>query len=460
MPGSLVQEAKRPDLEGELKQKGAESGDSEAEGTAPALAAQAAAGENGASAAAASAKKKKKKKKKSGSSEAKALGFIPAQDNSALRRLGDWPQVQPSAQTTPPTKPIRELFPDGDFPKGDVQLYASAPGSAEAREAERFAAVDIEGLREAAECHRQVRRYAQSLLRPGLSLTELCEKLEAKTMQLIDAKGIERGKGFPTGCSLNECAAHYTPNPGEDRILGQGDICKLDFGVQVRGRIIDCAFTIAFDPKFDPLIQATQEATNAGLREAGVDARLSEIGCVIEEAISAYECEINGSVLPVRPIRNLTGHSIAPYRIHAGKSVPIVKSAQHSQAEYNRMEEGEVYAIETFASTGKGFVTDEGDCSHFMKNFDAGFVPLRLKSARDLLKVIDEKFGTLAFCRRWLDAAGATHHQMALQQLVKAGIVVPYPPLSDVTGSYTSQMEHTVYIGSTAKEILSRGLDF
>lgn len=43
------------------------------------------------------------------------------------------------------------------------------------------------------------------------------------------------------------------------RILGDaGDICKLDFGVQVRGRIIDCAFSIAFDSKFDPLIQATQ----------------------------------------------------------------------------------------------------------------------------------------------------------------------------------------------------------
>ena len=67
-----------------------------------------------------------------------------------------------------------------------------------------------------------MRRYAQSLLRPGLSLTELCNKLEAKTEELIAAAGIERGKGFPTGCSLNECAAHYTPNPGEDRILGQG----------------------------------------------------------------------------------------------------------------------------------------------------------------------------------------------------------------------------------------------
>lgn len=61
-----------------------------------------------------------------------------------------------------------------------------------------------------------------------------------------------------------------------------------------------------------------QDGTNAGLREAGVDARLSEIGCVIEEVISSFEMELGGSTIPIKPIRNLTGHSIAPYRIHAG----------------------------------------------------------------------------------------------------------------------------------------------
>jgi hypothetical protein len=47
--------------------------------------------------------------------------------------------------------------------------------------------------------------------------------------------------------------------------------------------------------------------------------------------------------LQVKPIRNLNGHSIGPYQIHAGKSVPIVKGG-----EAMRMEEGEFYAIETF----------------------------------------------------------------------------------------------------------------
>jgi methionyl aminopeptidase len=64
--------------------------------------------------------------------------------------------------------------------------------------------------------------------------------------------------------------------------------------------------------------------------------------------MESFEVEINGKVYPVKPIRNLCGHSIQPFHIHAGKSVPIVKGGATT-----KMEEGEQYAIETFGSTGK-----------------------------------------------------------------------------------------------------------
>ena len=69
----------------------------------------------------------------------------------------------------------------------------------------------------------------------------------------------------------------------------------------------------------------------------------------------------------------MNGHSIGPYRIHAGKTVPIVKGG-----EATKMEENEFYAIETFGSTGKGLVRDDMETSHYMKNFEVGHVPLRL----------------------------------------------------------------------------------
>ena len=115
-------------------------------------------------------------------------------------------------------------------------------------------------------------------------------------------------------------AAHYSPNVGDNTVLQYSDVMKVDFGTQIggeliaahfhtrftrstlhhyllshlpspllsthihtAGRIIDCAFTVAFDEKYDPLLQAVQDATNTGLRVAGIDMQMTEIGEAIQE---------------------------------------------------------------------------------------------------------------------------------------------------------------------------------
>lgn len=80
---------------------------------------------------------------------------------------------------------------------------------------------------------------------------------------------------------------------------------------------------------------ASKEATYAGIKAAGVDARLGEIGGMIEEIICSHEVEINGITYPsarsvvgsflVQPVRNLSGHTVSKGCIHAGKSVPLCK---------------------------------------------------------------------------------------------------------------------------------------
>ncbi len=74
--------------------------------------------------------------------------------------------------------------------------------------------------------------------------------------------------------------------------------------------------------------------------------------------MESYEVTLNGNTYPVKCIENLNGHNIGPYSIHGGavhKSVPIVKG----RGDGDRMEEGEVFAIETFGSiNGKGRVHD------------------------------------------------------------------------------------------------------
>ena len=324
--------------------------------------------------------------------------------------------------------PVLEQFPSGDVPTGLEVEYAGENRSrftnAEKRELERLHNISYQEVRTAAECHRQVRKHMQSVIKPGMLMTDMCEQLENLNRTLVQENGLKAGIAFPTGCSLNHVAAHWTPNSGDKTVLQYGDVCKIDFGTHVNGRIIDSAWTVHFDPQFDKLAEAVRESTRAGVAAAGIDARLCDVGAACQEVMESYEVEIDGKTYPIKSVRNLNGHSIGPYQIHAGKSVPIVKGG-----EATRMEEGELFAIETFGSTGKGYVREDLECSHYMKNFDVGHIPLRLPKAKQLLNFINKNFDTLAFCRRWIDRAGEEKYLLALRNLCDVGIVQPYPPV-------------------------------
>lgn len=68
-------------------------------------------------------------------------------------------------------------------------------------------------------------------------------------------------------------------------MLQQHNVMKVDIGVHVNGRIIDSAFTTEFDPMYDNLLAAVKDATNTGVRVAGIDVRIGELGGHIQEAL-------------------------------------------------------------------------------------------------------------------------------------------------------------------------------
>ncbi|KIV88614.1 methionine aminopeptidase 2-1 [Exophiala mesophila] len=396
---------------------------------------------SGANPASGAAKKKKKKKPK----KKKASG--------------------PKVQTDPPRVAIKDLFPGGVYPVGEEVEYKNENSfrttSEEKRHLDRINNDFLQEYRQGAEAHRQVRKWCHAHIKPGMSLTEIAEGIEDSTRALTGHPGLEEGDnikggvGFPTGLSINHIAAHYTPNAGNKWILGEKDVMKVDYGVHINGRIVDSAFTVAFDPKYDNLLNAVKDATNTGIREAGIDVRVCDIGAAIQETMESYEVELDGKTYPVKAIRNLNGHDIIQHSIHGGKSVPIVKGGDQT-----KMEEGEIFAIETFGSTGRGYVTDDLEVSHYALRADAPNVALRVGSARSLLNVIKKNFGTIPFCRRYLDRLGQEKYLLGLNNLVSAGIVEAYPPLVDVKGSYTAQFEHTILLRPNVKEVISRGDDY
>jgi methionyl aminopeptidase len=163
---------------------------------------------------------------------------------------------------------------------------------------------------------------------------------------------------------------------------------------------------------------------------------MDHISEAIQEVMESYEVELNRKIIPVKAIRNISGHNILRYKIHGDKQVPFVKT-QTTQ----RMEEGDVFAIETFGSTGKAYVRDDVGVYGYGRNEHASAAGLHA-SAKSLLKTIDENFGTLVFSRRYLERIGVKNYRLGMRSLVSNGIVESYGPLVDVPGSYVAQFEH------------------
>ena len=316
-----------------------------------------------------------------------------------------------------------------------------------------------------AEIHKSIRKWIITWIKPKMKLYDIAVKIEDKIKKMTNFdhnNPDNRGIGFPTGLSINNCAAHFTPQPNDKTILKYDDVIKIDYGVHFDGYIIDSAFTHTFNSKYDQLLECGREATDTGIKLSGNDSILGEIGADIEEVINSYEIELNGKIYKLRSVKNLCGHLINRYEIHGKKSVPNIKINYPL-----RMKTGEIYAIETFPSTGTGIIKENPNCSHYMINYFEDYNMLLKKSKlngkdKHFFYKLKKNFNTLAFCKRWLTTpqlannTSYSNNIMSLFKLVNNKIINKYPPLYDIKGSYISQFEHTIYIKDNGVQIFTK----
>jgi methionyl aminopeptidase len=152
----------------------------------------------------------------------------------------------------------------------------------------------------------------------------------------------------------------------------------------------------------------------------------------INQIGAAIEAEIQGRGF--RPVANLTGHGLAQYQIHTWPTIQNVASGSGAP-----LEAGTVIAIEPFATTGSGMVSER---SHVEIYQQIAVKPVRLPAARRLMEEVRERRG-LPFARRVVDAE---MRDVALATLVRTGVLHAYPILHDVPGSLVSQAEHTIVL--------------
>jgi methionyl aminopeptidase len=292
--------------------------------------------------------------------------------------------------------------------------------------------------------HNKIKNDIKQFIKPNMKIIDLVNYIENNIKDSIGYdknKPLNGGIAFPTGISINNCAAHWTPNLNDKNIIKNDDIIKIDFGIHKNGYIVDSAFTFSFDDKHNNLIEATKEANQVAIRNSGIDCILGEIGGKIQEVIESYG---------YKSVFDLSGHSIDRYKIHSGKAVPNINLPFYNV----RMKEGEIYAIEPFATTGSGFVSqNKSDCSHYMIN-NINFKNITNNQHKDYIKNIYKDYLTLPFCTRNLQEKNMDIN--IFNDICKdTNIIKSFPPLYDIKGSFISQHEETIYIADNCVKILT-----
>jgi len=296
---------------------------------------------------------------------------------------------------------------------------------------------ELSKIKKAGRIMGEVVKYARQVIKPRMKLLEIAEKIEKKIIEL-------GGKpAFPVNLCINEITAHYTPSH-DDETIASG-LLKVDIGVSIDGYIADAAFSIDLEKSEEnkKLIEASEKALNEAIEVAKKNKTLGEIGRAIQETIIKTSRQFS-------PIRNLSGHEIKQYELHAGLTIP-----NYDNGNSEKLHDG-IYAIEPFATAGQGIVYDGKPSGIF--NFK-GRKAVRDSNAREIMNFIENEYKTRPFCSRWLVKKFGSRALLSLHLLEQAGVLHQYSTLIEKAKMPVSQAETTIIINEGKIEVLCSIID-
>ena len=270
----------------------------------------------------------------------------------------------------------------------------------------------------------QVRREGAAKFIIGASALEIMDYCEERILEL--------GGGIAWAqMAINQVAAHFCPEEDDQTTLKEGDLVKIDIGVHIDGYIADNAMTVEVGNlgKHTKLIEASKNALREAIKKVKAGTELWELGdAQMKEAMK----------LKLTTIKNLSGHSIAQYKVHAGISVPSFNT--HNKT---KLKEGWQIAIEPFVTDGHGLIKESGKATIFMIEQERG---VRSPHTRKILEFVKEQNG-LPFTTRWLTRKfGKGITALGMRELIKSGIVKEYAPLVEVSNGLVAQFEHSMIV--------------
>jgi methionyl aminopeptidase len=210
---------------------------------------------------------------------------------------------------------------------------------------------EIEKMRRAGQVVREVLELVRGLVKPGATTLDLEKAAEARLKELGVKAAFKGYHGFPCVLctSVNSEVVHGIPS--SKRVLKDGDIVSVDFGVVVDGYYGDAAITVPVGEKIDPktarLLEVTERSLHAGIAAVRPGATLGDVGAAVQGVVEAEGFSV---------VRDFVGHGIGVH-MHEDPQVPNFGHAGRGM----KLKTGMVIAIEPMVNAGKPDVQVLGD---------------------------------------------------------------------------------------------------
>jgi methionyl aminopeptidase len=186
-----------------------------------------------------------------------------------------------------------------------------------------------------------LREHAKAGVSTG-ELDEIAEDLIRKRGAKSAFKGyVVQGRTFPASVciSINDEVVHGIPS--KRRVLRDGDIVGLDFGLSIDGYFGDAAVTVPVGPVAEParrLMETTKAALEAGIQAIEPGKYVSDISAAIQDVAEGAGYSL---------VREFVGHGIGR-KLHEDPQVPNYRTGTRGV----RLQEGLVLAIEPMVNEG------------------------------------------------------------------------------------------------------------
>ena len=308
----------------------------------------------------------------------------------------------------------------------------------------------------------------------GANLNELCTEsdklIKEKLSKIYIKKKFIKGIAFPTTISVNEVCGNYSAplelsdDPHEYKTLSEGDVVKVELGVQINGFASIVAHTIVVSDKPDKITGKKADVILAAYNSIQAALRLMKVNGPTNNDVTNATATICKE-FEVNPIEGVLSHRMKRYIVDCMETIINKETFEH-KVDQRKFEFGDVFAMDVIVSTGEGKPKETDIKTTVYKRALETTYKLRTDSGRKLLSVVEGNFYSFPFSFNVFDKEENiklkqpieklnTVMKLGLNECIKNELLHGYPVLSEKKGEIVAQFTYTIAVRNEGPIIIS-----